>query len=50
MITLDILEQHLLQFPYFDACLVCFFFDHHQIDLLFLYLLVQNIDTIQYEE
>ena len=35
MITLDILEQRLLQFPYFDACLVCFFFDHHQIDLLF---------------
>ena len=26
MITLDILEQRLLQFPYFDACLVCFFF------------------------
>ena len=26
MITLDILEQRLLQFPYFDTCLVCFFF------------------------
>ena len=25
MITLAILEQRLLQFPYFDACLVCFF-------------------------
>ena len=25
MITLSILEQHLLQFPYFDACLVCLF-------------------------
>ena len=25
MITLDILEQRLLQFPYFDACLVCLF-------------------------
>ena len=25
MITLAILEQRLLQFPYFDACLVCLF-------------------------
>ena len=25
MFTLDILEQRLLQFPYFDACLVCLF-------------------------
>ena len=25
MITLDILEQCLLLFPYFDACLVCLF-------------------------
>ena len=33
MITLDILEQRLLQFPYFDACLVCLFFDHYQPDI-----------------
>ncbi len=39
MITLAILEQRLLQFPYFDACLVCFFFDRHQIDLLFCILI-----------
>ena len=39
MITLDILEQRLLQFPYFDACLVSLMFivDYHQPDIYIAY-------------